>query len=107
MVNHHQSEKVEQIPTGSTFQDGINILGQGCPPQRGLDVQVGSPGCLPYSTCIPPSQEIPKVSMENTDIPVPVPSLWVGHGSQSHYTTHEASSDLPQTPRDQTSPVSG
>ena len=74
MVNHHQSEKVEQIPTGSTFQDWFNILGQGCPPQRGLDAQVGSPGCLPYSTCIPPSQEIPKVSMENTDIPVPVPA---------------------------------
>ena len=45
--------------------------------------------------------------MENTDIPVPVPSLWFGHGSQSLYTNHEASSDLPQTLRDQTSPVSG
>ena len=47
------------------------------------------------------------MEMENTDIPVPVPSLWFGHGSQSLYTVHEASSDLPQTPRDQTSPVSG
>ena len=107
MANHHQSEKVEQISTDSAFQDGISILGQGCTPERGLDGQVGSPGCLPYSTCIPTSQEIPKVSMENTDIPVPVPSLWFGHGSQSLYKTHETSSDLPQTARDQASPVSG
>ena len=90
MVNYHQSERVEQVPAGSAFQDGINILSQGCPPQRGLDGQVGPPGCLPYSAHIPPSQEIPKVSMESTGIPVPVPSFRVGHGSQSLYKTHEA-----------------
>ena len=45
--------------------------------------------------------------MENTDIPVPVPSLWFGHGFQSLYKTHETSSDLPQTARNQASPVSG
>ena len=104
MPNYHQSEKVEQVPAGSALQDGINILGQGCPPQRGLDGQVGPPGCLPYSPLL---QEIPKVSMDSTTIPVPVSSFWVGHGSQSLYNTHEASSDLPQTAGDQTSPVSG
>ena len=35
--------------------------------------------------------------MENTDIPVPVPSFWFGHSSQSLYKTHVVSSDLPQT----------
>ena len=108
MANYHESERVEQVlPAGSAFQDGINILGQGCPPQRGLDGQVGPPGCLPYSAHISPSQEIPKVSMESTGIPVLVPSFWVGHGSQSLYKTYEASSDLPQIAGDQTSPVSG
>ena len=50
MANHHQPEEVEQTPTDSAFQNGISILGQGRPPQRGLDGQVGSSGCLPYST---------------------------------------------------------
>ena len=63
MPNYHRSEKVEQVPAGSALQDGINILGQGCPPQRGLDGQVGPPGCLPYSPLL---QEIPKVSMDST-----------------------------------------
>ena len=74
---------------------------------RGDWMAVGPPGCLSYSAYILLSQEISKVSMESTGIPVPVPSFWVGHGSQSFYKTHEASSDLPQTAGDQTSPVSG
>ena len=75
MANYHQSENVEQVPASSGFQNGINILSQGCPPQRGLDDQFGPPGCLFYSAYIPLSQEIPKVSMESTGIPVPVPSF--------------------------------
>ena len=107
MANYHHSEKVEQVPASSAFQNGINILSQGCPPQRGLDDQVGPPGCLSYSAYIPLSQEIPKVSMESTGIPVPVPSFWAGHSSPSLHKTHETSSDLPQTAGDQTSPISG
>ena len=102
MVNYHQSEKVEQVPASSAFQNGINVLSQGCPPQRGLDDQVGPPGCLSYSAYIPLSQEIPKVSMESTGIPVPVPSFWAGHSSPSLHKTHETGSDLPQTAGDQT-----
>ena len=98
---------VEQIPACSAFQDGIYILGQGRAPERGLDGQVGPPGCLPFSTYISPTQEIPKVSMESTDVPVPVPSFWFGHSSQSLYKTHVTSSDLPQTTGDQTSSVCG
>ena len=47
MANHHQSEEVEQIPTGSAFQDRISMLGQGRPSQRGLEGQVRSLRCPP------------------------------------------------------------
>ena len=85
MADGELSAKVEQVPASSAFQNGINILSQRCPPQRRLDGQVGSPGCLSYGAYIPLSQEIAMVSMESTGIPVPLPSFWVGQGSQSLY----------------------
>ena len=92
MPNYHRSEKVEQVPAGSALQDGINILGQGCPPQRGLD------GQLSWTSRMPTLQSTLTVHSYRRFLRF----QWTaqpyqsGHASQSLYNTHEASSDLPQ-----------
>ena len=103
----HRLKQAQHFSTCRKVQNGNSRVHQDFPDSRGMGIVDKSVGCLPTHPHPPKLKEIPKVLLQDSDVPVHLPPVRTGHSPPGLYNDRKGSETNGPLKRTQNSAIPG